>query len=94
MFIGNFLRYLNWIKFFEIFIERKIKNFFERFYYIGKYIIGEVKEVISGLLVLEDIEVYIIVKKIFKDRFGNLFIVVDVYRKKINNWFKILFNDG
>lgn len=81
--------YFNWVKFFEIFIERKIKDFLEWLYYFGKYIIGVVKEVVSGLLFLDNVDVYSKVKKILMNCFGNLFIVVDVFCKRINSWFKI-----
>lgn len=63
-------------------------------YYLGKYSVGDVKEVISGFFILDSVEVYFEDRIILKERFGNLFLVVKAYRKKVNEWLTILFNDG
>ena len=94
VFTGNPLRYPNWIKSFETFIERKTQNPSERLYYLGKYTTGEAKEAISGLLALDNTGAYSKARKILTDRFGNPFIVADAYRKKLNCWPRILPNDG
>ena len=94
VFTGDPLTYLNWIKSFETFTEKKTKNPSERLYYLGKYTAGEANEAISGLLTLDNTGEYSKARKIFTDRFGNPFIVADAYRKKINSWPKIQPNDG
>ena len=94
VFTGNPLRYPNWIKSFETFIERKTQNPSERLYYLGKYTTGEAKEAISGLLALDNTGAYGKARKIVTDRFGNPFIAADAYRKKLNGWPNIPANDG
>lgn len=94
VFRGNPLQYPTWVKSFETFIERKTKDPSERLYYLGRYTAGEAKEAVSGLLSLGSTEAYQKAKKILTDRFGNQFMVADAFRKKINNWPKILPNDG
>ena len=66
----------------------------QRLYYLGRYTTGEPKEVSSGLLLLDSAEAYKQAKKILSDRFGNAFAIADANRKKINEWPKILPNDG
>ena len=51
-------------------------------------------EAISGFLLLETSDAYKQAKKILSDRYGNLFLVAEAYRKKINEWPKIPPNDG
>ena len=94
VFTGNPLRYPNWIKSFETFMERKMENPSKCLYYLGKYTTGEAKEAISGLLALDNTGAYNKARKILTDRFGNPFIVANAYRKKINGWPKIPPNDG
>ena len=94
VFTGNPLRYPNWIKSFETFIERKTQNPSERLYYLGKYTTGEAKEAISGLLALDNTGAYNKTRKILTDHFGDPFIVADAYQKKINGRPKIPPNDG
>ena len=94
VFRGNPLQYPTWVKSFETFIERKTKDPSERLYYLGRFTAGEAKEAVSGLLSLGSTEAYQKAKKILTDRFGNQFMVADAFRKKINNWPRILPNDG
>ena len=94
MFKGNPLEYPIWIKSFETFIERKTKDPSERLYYLGRYTAGEAKEAVSGLLTLDNGDAYQKAKKILTSRFGNQFMVADAFRKKINDWPKIVPNDG
>ena len=94
VFTGNPLRYPNWVKSFETFIERKTKDPSERLYYIGKYTTGAAKEAVSGLLSLDNVDAYDKAKKILTNRFGNPFTVADAFRKRINSWPKIQPNDG
>lgn len=94
IFTGNPLRYPNWVKSFETFIERKTKISSERLYYLSKYTTGEAKESISGLLALDNVDAYSKAKKILMNRFGNPFIVADAYRKRIDSWPKIQPTDG
>ena len=46
------------------------------------------------LLLLDSADAYKQAKKILSDRFGNPFVVADAYRRRINEWPKILPNDG
>ena len=94
VFTGNPLRYPNWVKFFETFIERKTMDPSERLYYLGKYTTGAAKEAVSGLLSLDNVDAYNKAKTILTNRFGNPFTVADAFCKRINSWPKIQPNDG
>ena len=94
VFNGDLLRYPLWIKSFETFIERKTKDPSERLYYLGKFTADEAKESINGLLPLDSEEAYVEAKKILASRFGNPFLASNAYRKKSNDWPRILPNDG
>ena len=94
VFNGDLLRYPLWIKSFETFIERKTKDPSERLYYLGKFTADEAKDSINGLLPLDSEEAYVEAKRILASRFGNPFLVSNAYRKKINDWPRILPNDG
>ena len=94
VFTGNPLRYPNWVKSFETFIERKTKDPSERLYYLGKYTTGATKEAVSGLLSLDNVDAYNKAKKIVRNRFENPFTVADAFCKRLNSWPKIQPHDG
>ena len=94
VFNSDLLQYPLWIKSFETFIERKTKDPSERLYYLGKFTADKAKESINGLLPLDSEEAYVEAKRILASRFGNPFLVSNAYRKKINDWPRILPNDG
>ena len=94
VFNGNYLQYPNWLKSFENFIVRKTKDPSERLYYLNRYTSGEAKEAVSVPFPVEYCRsLYAKAKKILANRFGNPFLVTDAYRKRINDWPKILPND-
>ena len=93
VFSGDFLQYPNWIKSFEAFIEGKTKSSTERHYYLGKFTTGEAKAASSCLLSLNTEEVYDEAKKSLTSRFGNIFMVANAYRRKIESWPNITPND-
>ena len=94
IFSADLLHYPVWLKSFETIIEGQTEKVSQRLYYLGKYMAGNPKEGISGLLLLETEDAYKQARKILSDRFGNPFLVADAYRKKINEWPKIPPNDG
>ena len=94
VFKGDLLRYPMWIKSFEKFTERKTKDSSERLYYISKFTTDGAKEAVSGILPLDSEEAYIEAKKIIASRFGDPFIVLNAYRRKISEWPRILPKDG
>lgn len=93
-FRGDLLHYPTWQKSFDTIIEKRTDNSSQRLYYLGKYITGEAKEAIRGLLSLDSAEAYTEARKILAERYGNPFLVTDAYRKRINEWPKIPPNDG
>ena len=93
-FKGDLLHYPSWRKSFDTIVEKRTDSPSQRLYYLGRYTAGEAKEAISGLLTLESTNAYHEARKILSDRFGNPFLVANAYRKKINDWPRILPNDG
>jgi len=75
-------------------VERRTDSPSQRLYYLGRHTTGEAKEAICGLLALGSEHAYREARKILSDRFGNPLLVANAYRKKINEWPKILLNDG
>ena len=53
IFSGYLLYYPVWLRSFETIIEGQTEKVSQRLHYLGKYMIGETKEVISGFLLLE-----------------------------------------
>lgn len=93
-FRGDLLQYPFWSKSFKTIIEDQTHKAAQRLFYLGKYTAGEAREAISGFLSLATPQAYTEAKKVLSDRFGNPFLIVDTYRKKINEWPRIQPNDG
>ena len=90
----NLLHYPSWRKSFDTIAEKRTDSPSQRLFYLGRYTASEAKEAISGLLTLESTNAYREATKILSDRFGNPFLVANAYRKKINDWARILPNDA
>ena len=85
-FSGNPLQYSIWIKAFETLIEGRAINPGERLHFLGKYVSGEAKEVVSGFMLLDGEDVYKKAKKILAKRFGDPFSVATAFWKKLDEW--------
>jgi len=92
-FEGNLLRFPLWIKSFENLIESRTTTPSEMLFYLGRYMKGEAREVIEGVLPLTT-DAYLKAKALLHESFINPFLISDAYRKKINDWPKIQANNG
>jgi len=78
---------------FKTIIQGLMEKVSQLLYYLGKYKAGELKQAISGPLLLETVEAYE-QPKILSDPIGNPFLTSNAYQKKINEWTKIPLNHG
>ena len=65
-------------------IERRTDNPSQRLFYLGKYTAGEARQAVRSLLSLDSAEAYSETRKILAERYGDPFLVADVYRGRIN----------
>ena len=93
-FKGDLLDYAKWITSFESLVEQKTTDTAQRLYYLDLYTSGRANAAISGLLNVRTTESYNKAKKVLAHRFGNPYSIGEAYVKKIENWPRILPNDG
>ncbi len=94
IFSGNPLQYPTWVKAFETLIEGKALNPTERLHFLGKYVSGEAKEVVNGFMLLDGDDAYLKAKEMLAKRFGDPFVVATSFRKRLDDWKPIAFNDA
>lgn len=90
----DLLQYPVWIKAFETLIEGRGIKPNERLHFLGKYVMGDAKELVDGFLLLDSEDAYLRAKEMLAKRFGDPFAVAASYRQKIESWSKIPANDG
>jgi len=78
---------------FKTIIQGLMEKVSQLLYYLGKYKAGELKQAISGPLLLETVEAYE-QPKILSDPIGNPFLTSNAYQKKINELTKIPLKQG
>lgn len=93
-FYGDNLQYPAWIRAFETLIENKTTEPKERIHYLRKYVSGEAKEAIDGLLLLNSDDAYQRAKELLKKRYGDPFAVANAYRQRLESWPKIQNGDA
>ena len=89
IFNGDSLQFPTWIQAFETLIESKTTRPSEKIHYLRKYVSGEAKEAIDGLLILNSNDAYEMAKEVLVKRFGDPFAVANAYRQKLDLWPKI-----
>jgi hypothetical protein len=96
VFSGNPLQYPMWVKAFETLIEGRAINRYpaERLHFLGKYVIGEAKEVVNGFMLLDGDEAYTKAKEMLAKRFGDPFTVAASFRKRLEEWKQIAPGDA
>ena len=94
MFHGDVLHYPLWKKSFDTIVVKGTDSPSQRLYYLGRYISGEAKEAVSGLLTLEGEDAYQEARRVLDERYGNPFLVANAYKRKIREWRTIPPNDG
>ncbi|KAK3750705.1 hypothetical protein QZH41_005748 [Actinostola sp. cb2023] len=93
IFSGDLLHYPIWIQAFETLIENKTTRPNERIHFLRKYVAGEAKEAIDGLLLLKCDDAYQKAKEMLSKRFGDPFAIATAYRQKLESWPKIQNSD-
>ncbi|KAK3736569.1 hypothetical protein QZH41_003143 [Actinostola sp. cb2023] len=93
IFSGDLLHYPIWIQAFETLIENKTRPN-ERIHVLRKYVAGEAKEAIDGLLLLKSDDAYQKAKEMLSKRFGDPFAIATAYRQKLEYWPKIQNSDA
>ena len=94
IFSRDLLQYPIWIKAFETLIESRAIKPNERLRFLGRYVTGNVKEVVDGFLLLDSEDAYQKAKEMLAKRFGDPYAVAAAYRQKMESWPKIPANDG
>ncbi|KAK3726566.1 hypothetical protein QZH41_001952, partial [Actinostola sp. cb2023] len=94
IFSGDLLHYPIWIQAFETLIENKTTRTNERIHFLRKYVAGEAKEAIDGLLLLNSDDAYQKAKEMLSKRFGDPFAIASAYRQKLESWPKIQNSDA
>ncbi|XP_043217008.1 uncharacterized protein LOC122379127 [Amphibalanus amphitrite] len=86
VFKGNVEDFPLWLKSFESFIESKTESPVERLNYMSRYTAGEARSAIHGLLCLRTNDAYDRAKARLIERYGNSFITVTSYKKRLRDW--------
>ncbi|KAK3754647.1 hypothetical protein QZH41_001706 [Actinostola sp. cb2023] len=94
IFSGDLLQYPTWIQAFETLIENKTIRPNEKIHFLRKYVAGEAKETIDGLMLLDAEDAYVKAKEMLSKRFGDSFVIASAYRKKLQSWPKITSGDA
>ncbi|XP_041364376.1 uncharacterized protein LOC121379790 [Gigantopelta aegis] len=94
IFTGNPLAYPGWKVAFETLIERQGIPSAELIYYLKTYLGGSARESVEGYILLSTDEAYEQTRALLDKRFGNLFIIANAFRDKLESWPKITGRDG
>ena len=94
IFRGDSLQYPSWIRAFETLIESKAIRPDEKIHFLRKYVAGEAREAIDGLMLLNSEDAYQKTKEMLSKRFGDSFVVANAYRQRLDSWPKIQAGDA
>ena len=93
VFLGEPLRYHDWIQSFTALVERRSVRQEDRLHYLKKYLGGEALEAVEGFLLLDSPDAYQDAKELLQQRYGDSFTLANAYRDKLEAWPKIQGND-
>lgn len=93
-FDGDPLKYRDWSMAFKTLIEDMNVGEGDKFHYLKKYVSGPAKAAIGGYLLLNSDRAFVEAKSLLEERYGNHFVVTEVYREKLDQWPKIPPRDG
>ena len=93
IFSGDPLLYNDWINSFEALISSRSLPDSEGIFYLKKYLSGEAKSCVQGLLSLSTSEAFHAALKLLKERFGDDFVIANAFRQKLRKWPKIQNHD-
>ena len=88
------LKYPGWKCSFETSIDQKNIPPIERIHYLKKYLGGYAKEAVEGYFLLTTVDSYDEARALLEERYGDLFLVANAFRDKLDAWPKIPIRDG
>ena len=94
IFMGDPLKYPDWKVTFEMLIEHRGIPTTERIHYLRKYIGGVAKEAIEGYFLVTSPYAYADARTLLEERYGNPFVISNVFRDRLESWPKIPARDG
>ena len=94
IFDGDPTRYCDFIRAFQNLIERKTKSPSERLYYLVQYTSGQVNELMSSCLSMQDTLGYDEARKLLLERYGQPFKIATAFVDRLTNGSQIKAEDG
>ena len=94
IFTGNPLEYNDWVISFRTLVEEKYIPPKDKIHYLKRYLGGPAKEAVSSYFLLGSETAYDEARALLEDRYGNLFLVTEAFRDKLESWPKIPARDG
>ena len=94
VFGGNVEQFSLWLMAFESYIEGRTNSSTERLHFLARYTKGEARDAIQGFLHLRTDEAYVGAKKKLMDRYGNDFVQVSAFQRRLREWPVIRAADG
>ncbi len=94
VFNGNSFDYPVFLQAFETIIESRVPGGRERLYFLNKYTTGKANEIIKAFVALNSENGYQEAKKLLSQRFGDPYLVSEVYKAKLKAWAPVNEGDG
>ena len=88
------MRYPGWKAAFQTLIEHRQIPKVERIHYLKRYLGGQVKDAVEGYVLLPPEDAFDEAKKLLEERCGNLFVVANAFRDKLEKWQRMNSGDG
>ena len=93
VFSGDPLQFNDWMNSFEALVSSRSVPDSEGVYYLKKYLSGEAKACVQGLLSLSTSQAFHNALKTLKERFGDDFVIANAFKQKLRKWPKIQNHD-
>ena len=86
VFKGDPMQYPDWEFQFESLVEREGVRPQDKIHYLNEYLDGDAKQLVFGYLKLRSENAYTRAREELKKRYGDPFLVTEVFRRKLDNW--------
>lgn len=93
VFMGDPLKYPQWISAIRTLIDRRGIPSTEKLHYLKRYLAGEAREAVEGHFLLTTSDAYDQVIQILHKRYGDSFVVAGAFRDKLEKWPKVQSRD-
>ena len=94
VFDGDPTRYCDFIRAFENLIERKTNSPSARLYYLVQYTAGQVKELMSSCLSMQDARGYYEARRLLSERYGQPYKIASAFVDRLTNGPQLKAEDG